>query len=66
MIWGIICLRNAAYAAMADIQTDLFQFLSHMRPAIAAKAETRLLLDVRQRDQTRSLPAAGRTVAERS
>ena len=34
-----------------NIQANLFQLLSHARPAIAAKAKTRLFFDVRQRDQ---------------
>jgi hypothetical protein len=36
---------------MSDIQTDLFQLFGHPRRAVATKAETRLLFDVRQRDK---------------
>ena len=50
---------------MTNIQADLFQFLSHTRPAIAAKAETGLFFDVGQRDHIRPLSATGWAVTER-
>mgnify|MGYP003652564230 CR=1 FL=1 len=50
--------------SMADVQTDLFQFLSHARATVATLVETRLFFDMRQGDQIRSLPAAGWTTAE--
>ena len=50
---------------MTNIQADLFQFLSHTRPAIAAKAETGLFFDVGQRDHIRRLSATGWAVTER-
>jgi hypothetical protein len=83
--WRIHCLtgdvyiteKETAHPTMTDIQADLFQFLSHARPAtliecrhstavqcIAAKAETRLFFDMRQRDQIGPLSAAGRATAE--
>ena len=46
MILEIICPRNATDAAMADVQTELFQLLRYSRPAMAAKAEARLLFDI--------------------
>ena len=50
--------------AMTNIDTNLFQSLRHPRPAIAAKAQTRLFLDMGQNDHVCALPAAGRAVAE--
>ena len=48
---------------MPNIETDLFQLFGHAWAAVVAQVETGLFLDVRQRDQIRSLPAADRTVA---
>lgn len=51
---------------MTYIKANLFQLLSHARPAIAAKAETGLFFDVRQCDQIRPLSATGRAAAVRT
>ena len=48
---------------MTYIDTDLFQFLRHPRPAIVAKAQTRLFFDMGQNDHVCALPAAGRAAA---
>ena len=45
--------------AVPDIKANLFEFFSHTRPAIAAKAETGLFFDVGQRDHVRALSATG-------
>ena len=70
--WRIHCLlivtcndeKESAHATMANIQANLFQVLSHARPAIAAKAQTRLFFDVRQCDQIRPLSLTGKAAAE--
>ena len=49
---------------VTNLDANLFQFLRHPRPAIAAKAEARLFLDVCQNNHVHALPAAGRTAAE--
>jgi hypothetical protein len=41
--------------AVPDVQADLLQLFRHPWPTIAAKAETRLLLDVSLRHQSRSV-----------
>ena len=72
--WRIHCLaivtcndeKVSAHATMANIQANLFQVLSHARPAIAAKAETRLFLYVGQSHHIRPLPTACRPSAERT
>jgi hypothetical protein len=46
-------LGGTAYAAVTDVQADLFQFLSHIRTATTAQAEAILFFDVRQRYQIR-------------
>jgi hypothetical protein len=56
--------HQPAYTAVPDIQADLLQLFRHPWPTIAAKAETRLFLDMRKRHQIRSLPATSRTAAE--
>ena len=61
-----VLAHQSANTAVPDIQTNLFQFLSHAGPAIAAQTETGLFFDVRQRHHVRSLPAAGRTTSERT
>jgi|GEM_PF-2867279 len=48
MILGIICLRNTTNPTLANVRVQLFQLFCHSRTAIAAKAETGLLLDVGQ------------------
>ena len=45
------------------IDADFLQFFGHPRAAIAAQAQTRLLLDVGQNDHIQALPAAGRAAA---
>jgi hypothetical protein len=65
-IWEIVFLSNAPDTAMTDIQANLFQLFSHSWATVTAQAETRLLFDMSQRDQIRSLPTAGRAVAERT
>ena len=72
--WRIHCLaivtcndeKESAHATMANIQANLFQVLSHARPAIAAKAETRLFLYVGQSHHIRPLPTACRPSTERT
>ena len=59
-----VLTHQPAYTAVPDIQADLLQLFRHPWPTIAAKAETRLFLDVSQRHQIRSLPATSRTAAE--
>lgn len=49
---------------MPDIDTDLLQFFGHSEPAVAAQAQARLFLDMRQHNHIRALPAAGRPAAE--
>ena len=49
---------------MPDIDANLLQFFGHPWPAIAAKAQTRLLLDVGQNTHVHALPAAGRATAK--
>jgi len=61
-----VLTHQTANTSMADVQTDLFQFLSHARATVATQAETGLFLDMRQRDHIRSLPAAGWPTAERT
>ena len=60
----IVLAHQTAGAAMPDIQTNLFQLFSHPWASVAAQAEARLLLDVRQRGQIRSLSATGVATAE--
>jgi hypothetical protein len=60
-----VLTHQTTNTAVTDIQTYLFEFLSHAWPTITAKTETRLFFNMRQRDQIRSLPTAGRTVTER-
>ena len=55
-----------AYTAVADIQANFFQLFYYPWPAIAAQTETRLFLDMRKRNQIRSLPPASWTTAERA
>jgi len=64
-IRGIVFLSNATDAPVPDIDTDLLQFFGHSWAAIAAQAQARLLLDMRQNHHIHALPAAGRTAAER-
>ena len=59
-----VLTHQPAHPAVADIQANFFQLFCHSWPAIAAKAETRLFLNMRKRDQIRSLSAAGGTAAE--
>lgn len=49
-----------------DIDANLLEFFGHPGPAMAAKAQPRLLLDVRQNDHVHVLPAAGRAAAKGS
>ena len=46
------------------IKANFFQFFGHPRAAIAAQAQTRLLLDVGQNDHIHALTAAGRAAAK--
>jgi len=55
--------HKPADAAVANVQTQLFQFFRHSRTAVAAQAETRLFFDVSQDDHVRPLPLAGRSAA---
>ena len=59
-----VLTHKPANTAVPDVQADLLQLFRHPWPTIAAKAETRLFLDVSQRHQIRSLPATRRTAAE--
>lgn len=63
-IRGIVLLSNATHTAVPDIQTNLFQLLCHVRPAMAAQAEPGVFLDVRQRHRIGTLSAAGRATAQ--
>ena len=56
-------LQTVAGQRMTNINADLVQFLRHPRPAIAAKAQPRLFLDVGQNDHVHVLPAAGGAAA---
>ena len=56
--------REPAHPTMNNIKANLFQFLSHARPVIAAKAETRLFFDMHQCDQIRPLSSTGREAVE--
>jgi glutamate-1-semialdehyde aminotransferase len=40
--------HHATDAPMTDIDTDLLQLFGHAGPAVAARAQARLLFDVRQ------------------
>ena len=50
---------------MTDIQANAFQPFRHTRPAITARAEAGLFLDVGQGDQIRPLYATGGPTVER-
>jgi len=53
-----ILTHQTTDATMANVQTELFQFLCNSRPTLAAQAETWLFPDVRQNEQvTHSLGA---------
>ena len=55
------------YTAVPDIQADLLQLFCYPRPTVAAKAETRLFLDMRKRTRSdRCLRLAGRLRKARS
>ena len=56
--------HQTAYAAMPNVQANFLQLLRHPWPAVAAQTKTRLFFDRRQRDQIRSLSAAGSAIAE--
>ena len=60
-----ILAHQSANPAMSDVQADFLQLFRHPWPAVAAQAETRLFLDMRQRHQIGPLPATGRSAAER-
>ena len=45
-------------AAVADIQSNLVQFLGHPWPTVAAQTDTGLFFDVYQRHQITALSAA--------
>ena len=57
-------MQTVAGQRMTNIYPDLLQFFRHPRPAIAAKAQARLFLDMGQNNHVHALPAAGRTAAE--
>ena len=59
-----VLTHQPAHAAVADIQANFFQLFCYPWPAIAAQTETRLFLDLRKRNQIRSLPPASWTTAE--
>ena len=59
-----VLTHQPANTAVPDVQADLFSLFRHAWPAITAEAETRLLFDMRQRDQIRPLSAAGGSAAE--
>jgi hypothetical protein len=62
---GTVFPTNAAYAPMPNLKANFLQLLSHPGATIAAQAETRLLLNMRQNDHVRALPPAGGAAAER-
>ena len=49
---------------MTDIDPNLLQLFGHSWPAIAAKTQARLFLDMGQNDHVCVLPAAGRAAAK--
>lgn len=51
--------------AVPDIDADFLQLFGHPGAAVAAQAQPRLLLDVRQNNHVHVLPAAGGAAAER-
>ena len=61
-----VLAHQTAHATVPDVQADLLQLLCHSWTSVAAQTETRLFLDMRQRDKIGSLVAAGRTVTERT
>ena len=63
---GVDLAGGLSDAAVADIQANFFQLFCYPWPAIAAQTETRLFLDMRKRNQIRSLPPASWTTAERA
>ena len=60
---GTVFPTNAPDTPMPHIDTDFLQFFGHPRAAIAAKAQPRLFLDMRQNDHIRALSATGRAAA---
>lgn len=60
-----VLAHQSAYTTVPDIQANLLEFFCHPGTTITAQTETRLFSYMRQRDQIRPLPAAGRTAAER-
>jgi len=64
-VWETVFPTNAAYSPMPNLQANFLQLLSHPGAAIAAQAEARLLLDMRQNNHVRALPPAGGAATER-
>ena len=57
---GTVFPTNAPNPTMTNIDPDLLQLLCHPGPAITAKTEAQLFLDVGQNDHVRMLCATGR------
>ena len=60
-----VLAHQATHPAVPHIDANFLQLFGHSGPAVAAQAQTRLFLDVGQDDHISTLPAAGRTAAER-
>lgn len=58
--------HQTPHATVTNVQADLLQLLCHSWTSVAAQTETRLFLNVRQRDKIGSLPTDGRAVTERT
>jgi hypothetical protein len=62
---GSILTHQPPDPAVPGIDADFLQFFGQPGPAMAARAQARLLFDVRQNDHVHVLPTAGEAAAER-